>query len=101
MNNGWQYTNHKFPISTLFLETNDDILLLIKTFGGEHCRFNSNCCEATTGTSGIGCWEEGDIDFIDEDGKLCTFSYDYMPVDDTWVIGRVFRYVINDKYADE
>lgn len=89
----WMYTNHIFPMETLWLRTNNDIFLLLRTFGGGHCTFDPDCCEATTGTSGVGGWEEGDIDYLDIDGKRHTLSYDFMPTDETWKTGRVFRYV--------
>lgn len=94
----WQYTNYRFPMSVLNLTTNADIWLLLRTFGSGHCTFDPDSCVATTGTSGVGWWEEGDIDFIDLDGKFYTLSYDYMHVDDTWETGRVFRYVICEKW---
>ena len=92
----WMYANLIFPMNTLFLNTNDDIQLLLRAFTDGPCKFDPDCCEATTGSSGIGGWEEGDIDFSDINGRRRTLSYDYVPVDDTWETGRVFRYVVFD-----
>ena len=83
-----------FPLNILYLTTDDDIFLLLRTFGGGHCTFDHDYCEATTGKSGIGAWEEGDIDFVGLDGKLRTLSYDFIPIDGD--LGQVFRYVVYD-----
>lgn len=94
----WQYTNHQFPMSVLNLTTEADIWLLLRTFGEGHAGFDPDYCEATTGTSGVGCWEEGDIEYTDLEGALRTLSYDYMPIDDNYETGRVFRFAT---YANE
>lgn len=92
----WQYWNIKFPMDTLHLMTNDDIQLLLRAFVCEPCTFDPDCCEATTGASGIGCWEEGDIDFIAIDGTRRTLSYDFIVIDDEQDLGRVFLYMVYD-----
>lgn len=86
----WQYTSKMFPMDTLLMQTNEDIHVLLSCLVGDHV-FDPECCEATTGSSAIGCWEEGDIDYL-ADGRRHTLYYDFMALDDSWTIGRVFRF---------
>lgn len=88
----WRYANVKLPMDTLYLLTNSDIHILLQTFVGDDYEFDSVRHEATTGSSGIGGWEEGDI-WHSRGGKRFVLSYDFIQVDDE--MGRVFRYVVH------
>ena len=88
-----RYTNVKLPMETLYMDTYEDICLLVRTLAGHEC---DEVLDASSGYAAEGGWEEGDIDFLDINGRRRTLSYDYVPVDDTWETGRVFRYVVFD-----
>jgi hypothetical protein len=78
-------------MDTLDMHTNEDIQTLLDLFVDSPHMFDPSQCEATTGMSGVGWWEEGDIDYL-VGNERHTLSYDYMTLDDSWTKGRVFRY---------
>ena len=89
MNNNWQYTNIKLPMTVLWMDTDEDVHEVIKALMGHDCVVYDT---PSSGYSGCGPWEEGDIDLIDN-GLGYTLSYDFMEL--SGATGRIFRYTID------
>lgn len=85
-----QYTNVKLPMHVLEMDSDTDVLAVLKALTGSERPyvFDSGCWPAI-GYSGNGPYEEGDI--IYWDGELAyQLCYDFMRLDD--VTGRIFRH---------
>lgn len=90
-----QYTNVKLPIDTLYQTTVNDVSDLVRMFAGHDCTILYSPSFPSTGSSGYGPWEEGDIEFVDGE-EICYLAYDFMQLNKSE--GRIFRYEI-DRHA--
>lgn len=89
-----QYVNIKLPVSSLYMFSGNGIQEVINALTGHGGKvIGPDGGQATTGASGIGPWEEGDIEYVYE-GRAYGLAYDFIELDDN--IGRIFRFA-NDR----
>ena len=95
-----QYTNVVVPLDSALMMSGDGISEVVRAIIGHDCPISYDVGDfPTSGSSGIGPWEEGDVVFVDE-GRTYMLSYDFIPLYDE-NIGRIFRYAVYETDTEE